>query len=327
MPDTPTNRLGLYKSLSDGSELVDYTQDLGQNWDKIDVAVGFQACASTTRPSTPYSGKPIRETDTARTYVHNGSSPASGGWVQIPNSSSTFNGDLDLTSGRQLNIGSSTSDASLAVLAAANNTSLISGRVGSDTVSRYLVDADGTTRWGPGGSGAADVTVARSGTATLALTGSLTVSSALTVAGNINSASNLTMGAWTTYTPTWTAATTNPGLGNGTLVGRYAVIGKTCHAQINLMAGSTTTFGSGTYSFALPFTSANQGCTYIGNAHLLQSSRWGGHFVISPNAGTASAYFPNVDATTTTLTAWSPTTPITFASGGVMRITVTYEIA
>src|SRR5690349_3133674 len=123
MPDPSTSRLALYKSKSDGSELVSYTQDLGQNWDKLDAAAGYASCTSSTRPSSPYSGKPIMETDTSyRTYFSNGTSPASASWVQIPNSSSTFNADLDLTSGKQLNIGSSSSTASIAVVNAATTT-------------------------------------------------------------------------------------------------------------------------------------------------------------------------------------------------------------
>lgn len=68
------------------------------------------------------------------------------------------------------------------------------------------------------------------------------------------------LGGWQTYTPTWTAATTNPVLGNGTLTGRYTKIGKTIIAQIYLYIGSTTTLGSGTYNFSIPVA---QNTTYI----------------------------------------------------------------
>lgn len=187
MPDAPTTRLGLYKSLSDGSELVDYSQDIGQNLDKLDAAVGFQVVTSSTRPSSPYSGKGIAESDTSyRTYFSNGTSPASASWVQIPNSGSTFNADLDLTSGKQLNIGSSSSTASLAVVNAATSTDLISGRVTGDTQSRYLVDTDGSTNWGPGGASATDTNLARSGVGALTLTGSLTTTGNLAVTGNLS---------------------------------------------------------------------------------------------------------------------------------------------
>jgi len=106
VPDPSTTRLALYKSKSDGSELVSYTQDIGQNLDKLDAAAGFQIVTSTTRPSAPYSGKPIAESDTSyRTYFSNGTAPASASWVEIPNSSGTFGSNLKLASSAQLTIG------------------------------------------------------------------------------------------------------------------------------------------------------------------------------------------------------------------------------
>ena len=59
-------------------------------------------------------------------------------------------------------------------------------------------------------------------------------------------------GLWQSYTPVWTAATTNPVLGNGTLVGRYCQIGKTVWVKFRLTIGSTTTLGSGDWSISLP---------------------------------------------------------------------------
>jgi hypothetical protein len=109
VPDPSTTRLALYKSKSDGSELVSYTQDIGQNWDKVDAAVGFQVVTSSTRPSSPYSGKPITQSDTAySTFFSNGTSPASASWVEIPNSSGTFGSDLKLASTAQLVFGADT---------------------------------------------------------------------------------------------------------------------------------------------------------------------------------------------------------------------------
>jgi hypothetical protein len=106
VPDPSTTRLALYKSKSDGSELINYTQDIGQNLDKLDAAAGFQAVTSSTRPSSPYSGKGIMETDTSyRTYFSNGTSPASASWVEIPNSSGTFGSTLKLASAAQITIG------------------------------------------------------------------------------------------------------------------------------------------------------------------------------------------------------------------------------
>lgn len=200
---TTTTRLGLYKPLTDGSELVNVSQDIDAAYDKIDLAVGFQSCTSSTRPSTPYSGKPIYETDTTRTYFSNGSSPASGSWVELPNA----NNNVLLAAAKQVNIGGSGSTASFSALNAAAGTDLLSGRVTGDTQSRYIVDTDGTMAWGPGGSTAVDTNlyrsavdtlktddkliVAQGGTfqstlavnSTLAVTGATTLSGGLTVVG------------------------------------------------------------------------------------------------------------------------------------------------
>lgn len=106
MPDPSTTRLALYKSKSDGSELVSYTTDIGQNWDRVDAAVGFQIVTSSTRPSAPYSGKAIAQSDTTySTFFSNGTAPASASWVEIPNSSSTFASNLKLSTTSQLVIG------------------------------------------------------------------------------------------------------------------------------------------------------------------------------------------------------------------------------
>lgn len=196
MPDTPTSRLGLYKSLSDGSELVDYTQDIGQNLDKIDAAVGFQACTSTTRPSTPYAGKPIMETDTSyRSYFSNGTSPASGSWVEIPNSSGTFGGNLVLSTSSTLSIGaatlSRTSGGSLSANAnyqsqrSATTDVAYSALLTGDTFDRARIYADGKLELGSG-SAARDTNLYRSGVNTLATDDSLSVALNLTVTGNLS---------------------------------------------------------------------------------------------------------------------------------------------
>lgn len=61
-------------------------------------------------------------------------------------------------------------------------------------------------------------------------------------------------GLWTNFTPTWTASTTNPTIGNGLLEGTYKRVGNTVHVWMMMTAGSTTTFGSGEYKISLPVT-------------------------------------------------------------------------
>lgn len=58
--------------------------------------------------------------------------------------------------------------------------------------------------------------------------------------------------AWTTYTPTWTSTGTAPAVGNGQLSGASIKLGKTLFIRIKIVMGSTTTYGTGDYHFALP---------------------------------------------------------------------------
>jgi hypothetical protein len=59
--------------------------------------------------------------------------------------------------------------------------------------------------------------------------------------------------SWTTYTPTWAAATTAPALNNGTLLGRYRYTDiHTVELRVMLTFGSSTTGGAGAYTFTLP---------------------------------------------------------------------------
>lgn len=129
---------------------------------------------------------------------------------------------------------------------------------------------------------------------------------------------------WQTYTPLWTASGTDPTLGNGTLVGRYMKVGRVVVCHINLIIGSATSLGSGSYSFTIPVTSANSGCSYIGHAHLLGSTRYGGQFVISPNAGLGGPYM-TVSNGNASLTGMTGSVPVALVSPNALRITVTYE--
>lgn len=177
MPDPSTTRLALYKSKSDGSELVSYTQDIGQNWDRVDAAAGFQACTSSTRPSSPYSGKPIMETNTSyRSYFSNGTSPASASWVEIPNSSGTFGGNLTLASGSSLSIGAATLTRSSGGALNLNTNYQRTGAASTDVAYSALVTGDpsdrvriytsGKIEIGPGNA-ALDVNLYRSAANTL----------------------------------------------------------------------------------------------------------------------------------------------------------------
>lgn len=133
---------------------------------------------------------------------------------------------------------------------------------------------------------------------------------------------------WTAYTPTWTATTTNPDIGNGTIVGHYIQAGNLVIFRAVITAGSTTTFGTGTYLISLPVTAGGAGR--------------------SPMAGvlrddSAAADYPIMGllvsgVTSVSLRTWptaagaafaqvTPTVPVTLAANDSLTITGTYEAA
>jgi len=79
---------------------------------------------------------------------------------------------------------------------------------------------------------------------------------------------------WTSFTPTWTVSAGSVSIGNGTLAGRYRQVqgSDTLIAQFRLIAGSTTTYGSGFWIFAPPITPSTNavnhavGCGYINDS-------------------------------------------------------------
>lgn len=73
-------------------------------------------------------------------------------------------------------------------------------------------------------------------------------------------------GAWTSYTPVWGSSGTAPAKGNGTLTGSYRRVGKTIDYQIALTIGSSTTNGTGLYSFTIPVQAGWSVLTPVGVA-------------------------------------------------------------
>lgn len=157
-------------------------------------------------------------------------------------------------------------------------------------------------------------------------TGAVTAGTTLAATGDFTGAANQNMGAWTTYTPTWTSSGTAPVVNNGVLVGRYTRIGRLITCIINFIPGSTTTFGTGNYSFALPVAAASSGATPPGNVQLLGTARWAGQVPVASGQSTVSPFFPT-SSTDNRLTNMTPTVPETFANGSQLRMILTYEAA
>jgi hypothetical protein len=79
--------------------------------------------------------------------------------------------------------------------------------------------------------------------------------------------------AWESYTPTWTAAGTNPNIGNGSISGQWARIQKIGLVNIFVVMGSTTTYGTSGWRFSMPSTlSINGNNTHCGNAIMFDAS-------------------------------------------------------
>ncbi|MFD5033656.1 hypothetical protein ACFWM0_25095 [Streptomyces sp. NPDC058405] len=133
--------------------------------------------------------------------------------------------------------------------------------------------------------------------------------------------------AWTSWTPSWTAATTNPVVGNGTLNGRHMKWGRTCHVNLELTCGSTTTYGSGVWSFSLPFTAAAAVGSRVGIAHALAgSNRVAGNIIVSASATTFTPFFP-ASTSVSFLSNGGAANPFTWASGNQLRCSFTFETA
>ena len=122
-----TTRLALNKPNPDPvtGDYVDITK-LNDNFDKIDSSISSTLCTSGTRPSSPFNGQIIRETDTGRAYIYNGSS-----WIQILLSGASFLSHIE--SERP-----------------ANFDALIRTKVTGDTQYRFSARADGRLDWGDG---------------------------------------------------------------------------------------------------------------------------------------------------------------------------------
>lgn len=309
---TNTTRLGLLKPATTG-EAVNVTTALNNNLDAIDTNIGFRVVANATARnavSPIWAGLNVRETDTGRCYVSNGSLPVSGSWNELV----TTGSGVTFTGTNLVNLSGT-----------ASGTDKLAALVTGDAFDRFRLSATGRQEWGSG-LGARDTNLYRSAADTLKTDDSFVVGTDLTATGSFLGASNVNTGAWTTFTPTWTSSGTAPVLGNGVLTGRYQRIGRTIVCHINLIPGTTTTFGTLGYSFALPAVAANQGCAYVGTAQLVGAARWAGQVLVVANGSTASVFF-SASSALTTLSAMSGTVPEAFGNTDQLRMTLVYEAA
>jgi hypothetical protein len=133
---------------------------------------------------------------------------------------------------------------------------------------------------------------------------------------------------YTAYTPSWSVNSgTAPSIGNGTLSGRYLLVGKVCQVQIILVAGSTTTFGSGgIWQFTLPFN-ANElsGSTggFSGSAYIEDAAVAGYQAVAVRKGGGANSCQLVMSSTGMVTSA----VPFTWATGDFFNLSMVYGVA
>lgn len=131
-------------------------------------------------------------------------------------------------------------------------------------------------------------------------------------------------GAMTSYTPTWGSSGTAPTLGNGTLTGFYTQVQKTVFFRLKLTTGSTSTYGTGNYTFTLP-VSPISGSRFAFDGLLFDSSASALYgFTAQANGSTTINVY---NQTASPLSAFTATAPVTLATGDTVDINGFYEAA
>jgi hypothetical protein len=132
--------------------------------------------------------------------------------------------------------------------------------------------------------------------------------------------------AWTSYTPTLTASTTNPT--NWTQSGYYCRAGKLVVAKFTVQAGASMTTGSGTYRIALPVNgSTTLASQYLGTITLRDAST-GNTFYAQASLADTSYVVLNYAATYGGGTANAAhNAPWTWAASDTISGTIMYEAA
>ena len=127
-------------------------------------------------------------------------------------------------------------------------------------------------------------------------------------------------GVWQAWTPTLAGVSA---LGNGTVVARYTVIGKTISGKFRFLAGSTTTYSGSGIGFSTPTTAVTTSTV----------DTCGSGFIDAGSAATRRLVVATHSSTTTINLQWDGggpvdnTSPVTLGTGGRVSINFTYESA
>jgi hypothetical protein len=118
------------------------------------------------------------------------------------------------------------------------------------------------------------------------------------------------------FTPSWTASV-NPAIGNGTVSASYSIHEGLCYFYAAYEFGSTTTFGSGAWTFSLPFSAK---VPAVGSVYALDSgTNW--------LSGACHVDGSNLQLTfNATVNQAGPLIPITWASGDRLFFSVVFPV-
>ena len=136
-------------------------------------------------------------------------------------------------------------------------------------------------------------------------------------------------GAWTNYTPTLTASSSNPTLGSSTVTGRYKQLDSKTYiiqARLDVVTGGAWNAGSGEYRFSLPAGLTLAGMFGHGACSIFDSgtARYAG-IVIAANGSTFIGPMAVGDGTGDRTVRHNA--PITWATGDWIACQITVEVA
>lgn len=120
-----------------------------------------------------------------------------------------------------------------------------------------------------------------------------------------------------TYTPTWASSGTAVSLGNATLTGNYRISMRSAVVRVAFAAGNTTTFGTGSYTWTVPFASVSSS---FGSAQILDSGT--AHYVATAGViGSSMSGYTHAGSSTV-----GAAIPMTWANADEWNAQVTIEV-
>lgn len=142
--------------------------------------------------------------------------------------------------------------------------------------------------------------------------------------------SSVALGAWTSYTPTLTAVTTNPTLGSSTVSGRYKLLDANTGIVVVKMVvttGGAWNAGNGEWKFSLPSGwTASANLENVGSVHILDSgtARFSGVCMVQPGA---TVIYPIPIGDSTGDRTLKHNNPVTWATNDQIDLQITVELA